>query len=97
MATDLAGEAPNTFLGQEIDKSVDKAEEKATQDAQLTSQQFYAKGADDLGSSYGSLLNENRKFAGEADSDDVARNLKTTYLSTGSAEDDLRGRPPYED
>ncbi|MCX4587798.1 DUF6571 family protein [Streptomyces sp. NBC_01481] len=97
VATDLAGEALNTFLGQEIDKSVNKSEEKATQDAQLTSQQFYSKGADDLGSNYEHYINENPKFAGQADSQDLVQSLKSTYFSTGSAEDELRGRPPYED
>ncbi|MGW6600324.1 DUF6571 family protein [Streptomyces sp. NPDC055036] len=97
IAADIAGEALNTFIGQQTDKAVDKAEEDHTEKAQLTSQQFYSKGADALGSNYDHYFNEYEKFEGKADSDDVPRNLKDTYLTTGSSEDDLRGRSPYKD
>ncbi|MFJ9034645.1 hypothetical protein ACIRQP_40635 [Streptomyces sp. NPDC102274] len=87
----------NTFIGQETDKAVDKAEEDYTEKAQPTSQQFYGKGADAPGSNYDHRFNEYEKFGGEGDSDDVLRNLKDTYLTTGSSEEDLHGRSPYKD
>ncbi|QIQ02361.1 DUF6571 family protein [Streptomyces liangshanensis] len=97
IAADMAGEALNTFIGQETDKAVDKAESDSTAKAQLTSQQFYRAGTDNLGDSYAQYFDDSAKYSGQADSDDVVRDLKTTYLSTGSDEDDLRGRPPYKD
>ncbi|EFF93429.1 conserved hypothetical protein [Streptomyces sp. e14] len=97
IAADLAGEALSTFIGQETDKAVDKAEKDYIEDAQLTSQQFYNKGADTLGESYDAYFKDYAKYGGKADSDDIPRQLRDTYLTTGSNEDDLRGLPPYKD
>ncbi|MET7441069.1 DUF6571 family protein, partial [Streptomyces sp. NPDC005568] len=97
IAADLTGEALNTFIGQETDRAVDKAEQDHIEQSQLTSQQFYNKGADTLGKSYDAYFEDYAKYGGKADADDVARQLRTTYVSTGSDEDDLRGLPPYKD
>ncbi|MER5342309.1 DUF6571 family protein [Streptomyces mirabilis] len=97
IAADFGGEVVNTFIGQEIDKATDGAEQDPTEKAQLTSQQFYGKGVDDLGKSYDSYFSKYEEAGGKADSQQVVQNLKTTYEATGSAEDDFRGRPPYKD
>ncbi|MET7898120.1 hypothetical protein [Streptomyces mirabilis] len=97
IAADFGGEVVNTFIGQEIDKATDGAEQDPTEKAQLTSQQFYGKGVDDLGKSYESYFSKYEEAGGKADSQQVVQNLKTTYEATGSAEDDFRGRPPYRD
>ncbi|MEU1041852.1 DUF6571 family protein [Streptomyces sp. NPDC005907] len=97
IAADLTGEALSTFIGQETDKAVDDAEQDHIEQSQLTSQQFYNKGADTLGKSYEAYFEDFAKYSRRADSDDVAQQLRTAYLSTGSDEDDLRGLPPYKD
>lgn len=94
VATETVGGAVEEFIGQGIDKAADAAEQDPTEKAQLTSQQFYQKGADTLGSDY------DHYFSGHpqrGDHDNVIKDLKDSYLGSGSAEDDYRGRPPYKD
>ncbi|MDN5384793.1 hypothetical protein QEP66_22415 [Streptomyces sp. LB8] len=97
IAADLAGEALNTFIGQETDKAVDKAEKDYVEDSQLTSQKFYSKGTDTLGQSYDAYFREYKKYGGKADEEDIPRQLRDAYLTTGSNENALRGLPPYKD
>ncbi|MGW0763925.1 hypothetical protein [Streptomyces sp. NPDC002676] len=96
IAADTAGEALNTFIGHEIDKGVDDAEQDPAQKAQLTSAKFYEKGADDLGASYEHYFHNYKKAEGDADQQQTVRDIKGTYTSTGSNEDDFRGRAPYK-
>ncbi|MFF1359331.1 hypothetical protein [Streptomyces sp. NPDC058297] len=97
LAADTAGEAVNTFIGQQIDKGVDGAEKDPAEQAQLTSQKFYQKGTDDLGASYDHYFKKYSIAGDEADSDQTIQALKNMYTSTGSNEDDFRGRPPHKD
>jgi hypothetical protein len=93
---DAAGEALNTFIGQKIDQGVDDAESDPTERAQLTSQEFREAGVDQLGQDYTYYFDGYAKAGGEAERQDVSRDLKNAYLPTGSDEDDERGRPPYK-
>lgn len=97
IAADFGGEVVNTFIGQEIDKATDGAEQDPAEKAQLTSQQFYGRGVDDLGESYESYFSKYEEAGGKADSQQVTQSLKATYEATGSAEDDFRGRSPHKD
>lgn len=97
IAAELVGEALNTFIGQETDKAIDKAEKDHVEDSQLTSQQFYRKGTETLGQSYDAYFKEYPEHKRKADADDITRHLKDTYLTTGSNESALRGLPPYKD
>lgn len=97
IAADFGGEVVNTFIGQEIDKATDDAEDDPAEKAQVTSQQFYDKGVGDLGRSYESYFSKYEEAGGKADSQQVTQQLKSIYVATGSAEDDFRGRPPYKD
>ncbi|GAA3078976.1 PPE domain-containing protein [Streptomyces roseofulvus] len=96
IATDIAGEALETFLGQEIDKSVEKGEKKATEDAQQTSAEFYAKGIGSIADSYGKYVGDGSVAAERTDSEDIKKDLESTYLGLGSGENQYRGRPPSE-
>ncbi|MEV5608356.1 DUF6571 family protein [Streptomyces sp. NPDC052225] len=97
LAADTVGEAVNTFIGQQIDQGVDDAEKDPDQQSQLTSQQFYGKGTDELGKSYEHYFSNYEKAGGEADRNQTLQQIKTMYTSTGSDEDDFRGRAPYKD
>ncbi|WP_225831630.1 hypothetical protein [Streptomyces sp. NK08204] len=97
IAADTAGEALNTFIGHEIDKGVDGAEQDPTQKAQLTSQEFYRNGANDLGKSYDHYFDGSKKAGGDADHRQAVQQIKGAYNATGSNEDDFRGRAPYKD
>ncbi|MBV7698094.1 DUF6571 family protein [Streptomyces sp. TRM70350] len=97
IAADFGGQVVNTFIGHEIDKAVDGAGQKPEEKAQLTSQEFYDKGVNDLGMSYESYFSKYQEAGGKADSQQVTQELKTLYAATGSAEDDFRGRSPYKD
>ncbi|MFJ4922730.1 DUF6571 family protein [Streptomyces sp. NPDC088725] len=97
IAADVAGEALNNFIGQETDRALNKAEKDHIEDTQLQSRDLYDKGVDDLGKSYQHYFDKYTKAGGKADFDNVAHNLKTAYISTGSDEDDLRGNPAYKE
>ncbi|MEV7245511.1 DUF6571 family protein [Streptomyces sp. NPDC093248] len=97
IAADFGGEVVNTFIGQEIDKAADDTEDDPLEKSQLTSQEFYNKGIGDLGSSYQHYFSKYEEAGGKADHQQVTQQLKSSYVATGSAEDDFRGRPPYKD
>lgn len=97
VAADTAGEVLKTFIGQEIDKSVDAAADSPKEKAQLTSQQFYNKGITDLGDSYDSYFKDHPKAAEKGDQQQWKEEIKASYLGTGSHQNDYRGRPPRED
>ncbi|RLV66982.1 hypothetical protein STAN_2506 [Streptomyces sp. CBMAI 2042] len=96
LAADTVGNAVNTFIGQEIDKSIDKSEKDPTEQAQLTSQEFYGKGTAELGAAYDNYLKENPRMDMSADRSDWAQDVKNAY-DTGSGQGDTRGRPAYKD
>ncbi|MGW9304071.1 DUF6571 family protein [Streptomyces cyaneofuscatus] len=96
LAADTVGNAVNTFIGQEIDKSIDKSEKDPTEQAQLTSQEFYGKGTAELGAAYDNYLKENPRMDVSADRSDWTQDVKNAY-DTGSGQGDTRGRPAYKD
>jgi hypothetical protein len=96
VVADAAGEALNTFIGHQVDKGVDAAEEDPTEQAQTTSAEFYQKGAEDLGKAYDTYSEANPKWD-NPDRTEWARDIESSYINTGSNQDDFRGRAPYED
>ncbi|MFF4095717.1 hypothetical protein ACFYYY_18095 [Streptomyces sp. NPDC001834] len=69
MAADKVGDMVNTFIGHEVDKSIDKSEQDATEKSQMTSQKFYQKGAEELGATYATYDEKNPKWENSEDSD----------------------------
>ncbi|WP_299527927.1 hypothetical protein [uncultured Streptomyces sp.] len=96
MAADTVGDAVNTFIGQEVDKSIDKAEDDYIEKAQMTSGEFYGQGSDNLGRAYSDYVKNNPQMASISDDGDWPQEIKSAY-STGSAHDDQRGRAPFKD
>ncbi|MCC3651377.1 hypothetical protein LIX60_07820 [Streptomyces sp. S07_1.15] len=94
LATNLAGEALKTFLGQEVDDSVGSSEQGTQEKEQLTSREFFDRGISSLGQSYEAYFNH-AESADKADTEQVREELRSTYLATGTSENDYRGRPAY--
>ncbi|PBC95747.1 hypothetical protein BX281_3728 [Streptomyces sp. Ag82_O1-15] len=97
LAADTVGEAVNTFIGQEIDKGVDDAEQDPAEQAQLTSSEFYKKGENQLGADYHTYVKDSPKAAEIANNQNWNDDIKGAYLGIGSHENDYRGRAPYKD
>ncbi|MQY39226.1 hypothetical protein SRB17_72480 [Streptomyces sp. RB17] len=97
LAADTATDAANTLLGQQIDKATDDAESDPLVPSQMTSRQFYGQGTDDLGSTYDSYFKGHPEARDKADDQQWVQEVKSSYLGTGSHENDYRGRPPYKD
>ncbi|MEV6056427.1 DUF6571 family protein [Streptomyces sp. NPDC052107] len=97
LAADTVTDAANTLLGQEIDKATDDAESDPLVPSQMTSRQFYGQGVDDLGSTYDSYFKDHPQAKDKADEQQWVQEVKSSYLGTGSHENDYRGRPPYKD
>ncbi|MFE1883613.1 hypothetical protein [Streptomyces diastatochromogenes] len=97
LAADTLTNAANTLVGHEIDKATDAAESDPVGQAQMTSRQFYGKGVDDLGSTYDSYFEGHPQAKKTADDQQWVEATKSSYLGTGSHENDYRGRPPYKD
>lgn len=95
MAADTVGDMVNTFIGHEVDKAIDDAEQDATEKAQLTSQEFYNKGAGEIGGTYEAYLKENPKMKDAADFRDWTQDLENGY-DLGSSQSDHRGRAPFK-
>ncbi|MET7369801.1 hypothetical protein ABZS61_28820 [Streptomyces sp. NPDC005566] len=96
LVTEAVGEAVNTFIGQEVDKGVDAREKDPTEEAQMTSENFYDKGFDQLGRAYDTYVKENPELGETGDEQNWAEGIKNSY-DLGSGQDDYRGRAPYED
>ncbi|MFH9403409.1 hypothetical protein ACH4JS_27205 [Streptomyces sp. NPDC017638] len=97
VAADTITNAANTLLGHAIDKATDDAESDALVPSQMTSRQFYGRGVDDIGSVYDSYFKDHPKAREVADEQQWIQETKSSYLGTGSHENDYRGRPPYKD
>ncbi|MFG2717983.1 hypothetical protein ACGFW5_06715 [Streptomyces sp. NPDC048416] len=97
VVSDLAGNALNTFIGQETDKAMDKAEDDPTEKSQMTSAEFFTKGEDDLGTSYEHYLQGHADSQARADNEYFKERIRETYEGTGPNENDHRGRAPYKD
>ncbi|MFF7098036.1 hypothetical protein ACFY9A_37480 [Streptomyces rubradiris] len=97
VAADTITNAANTLLGHAIDKATDDAESDALVPSQMTSRQFYGRGVDDIGSVYDSYFRDHPKAREVADEQQWIQETKSSYLGTGSHENDYRGRPPYKD
>jgi hypothetical protein len=95
MAAETVGDMVNTFIGHEVDKSIDKSEQDATEKSQMTSAQFYGKGANDLGNAYDAYIDSNPKWDQSGDPQNWTRDIESSYY-TGSAQEDYRGRAPYK-
>ncbi|MFJ4575790.1 hypothetical protein ACIP4W_31150 [Streptomyces sp. NPDC088846] len=97
MAADTVGDMVNTFIGHEVDKSIDSSEQDATEKSQMTSQKFYGAGVAQLGDAYTNYVEANPRMEKVGDDQDWAQDIKSSYLGTGSLQDDYRGRAPYKD
>ncbi|MFG2385774.1 hypothetical protein [Streptomyces avermitilis] len=97
LAADTVGEAVNTFIGQQIDKGVDDAEADPAEKSQLTSSQFYGKGANQLGAAYQSYIEDSSKATDVADKEDWKDDINNAYYGTGSHENEYRGRASCKD
>ncbi|MFY4718556.1 DUF6571 family protein [Streptomyces sp. LaBMicrA B280] len=97
IAADTAGEALNTFIGQEIDKGVDHSEEDPAEKSQMTSTEFYSKGEGQLGKAYQTYVGGHPHANDVANKQNWDEDIKNAYYGIGSSEDDFRGRAPYKD
>ncbi|MER6686536.1 DUF6571 family protein [Streptomyces olivaceoviridis] len=97
VAADTITNAANTLLGHEIDKATDDAESDPLVPSQMTSREFYGRGVDDLGSTYDAYFKDHPNARAVADQQQWVEETKSSYLGTGSHENDYRGRPPYKD
>ncbi|WP_324608616.1 MULTISPECIES: hypothetical protein [unclassified Streptomyces] len=97
VAADTITNAANTLLGHEIDKATDGAESDPLIPSQMTSREFYGRGVDDLGSTYDAYFKDHPNARAIADQQQWVEETKSSYLGTGSHENDYRGRPPYKD
>lgn len=97
VAADTVGAAANTFIGHQIDKGVDDAEENPSQKAQLTSSEFYKKGINQLGDAYSTYVDGDTKSRDIADNQDWDQDINNAYYGTGTGENAYRGRAPYKD
>ncbi|MET9364027.1 DUF6571 family protein [Streptomyces sp. NPDC006632] len=97
VVSDLAGEAINTYIGQETDKAMDKDEADPAEKTQMTRDQFFSRGADDLGSSYEHYMAGHPEYEKRGLSDHVVKDLKDTYYGTGPGENEFLGRTPHKD
>ncbi|MFE4799202.1 hypothetical protein ACFRFL_30075 [Streptomyces sp. NPDC056708] len=97
MAADTVGDMVNTFIGHEVDKSIDGSEQDATEKSQMTSQKFYGAGVAQLGDAYTDYVEANPRMEKVGDDQDWAQDVKSSYLGTGSLQNDYRGRAPYKD
>lgn len=97
LAADTVGEAVNTFIGHQVDKGVDAAEQDPAEQSQLTSSEFYKKGINQLGTDYASYTEDNPKVKGIANDQNWVQDINNAYYGTGSQENDYRGRTPHKD
>lgn len=97
LAADTVGEAVNTFIGHQVDKGVDAAEKDPTQQAQVTSSEFYKKGVNQLGSEYASYIEDSSKAKEIGNQQDWNEDINNAYYGTGSQENDYRGLAPHKD
>ncbi|WP_328308879.1 hypothetical protein OG432_07220 [Streptomyces sp. NBC_00442] len=97
VVSDLAGDALNTYIGQETDKAMDKDEADPTEKSQMTSREFYLRGEDDLGSSYERYLKGHTGGGSSTENDTFKVMLRNAYEATGPSVDDHLGRAPYKD
>ncbi|WP_326712763.1 hypothetical protein OG758_29850 [Streptomyces sp. NBC_01474] len=97
LAADTVGEAVNTFIGHQVDKGVDAAEKDPTQQAQVTSSEFYKKGVNQLGSEYASYIEDSPKAKDIGNQQDWNEDINNAYYGTGSQENDYRGLAPHKD
>ncbi|MFF8741986.1 hypothetical protein [Streptomyces californicus] len=97
LAADTVGNAVNTFIGHEIDKGLEGSEKDPAQQAQLTSQDFYDKGVQDLGDAYSAYVEDNPEVSAIGDNKEWSEDIKGSYLGTGSGQNDYRGRAPHKE
>ncbi|MER5436527.1 hypothetical protein [Streptomyces sp. NPDC002588] len=97
VAADTVGEAVNTFIGQQIDKGVDAAEDDPAKQAQLTSSEFYARGINQMGKAYNTYIDGSPKTADIVDGQNWDQDINNAYYGTGTGENDSRGQAPYKD
>ncbi|MFI6943407.1 hypothetical protein ACIBI4_29420 [Streptomyces sp. NPDC050418] len=97
VAADTAGEILGTFIGQDIDKGTDSAEQDATNESQMTSREFFNAGAKDLDDAYSAYIKGHDEVADRADYQQWPQDIKDAYLATGPGQNNQRGLPPYKD
>jgi hypothetical protein len=97
LAADQIVNAANTLLGHEIDKATEGAAADPLVPSQMTSRKFYDQGTDDVGAIYTAYFEGHPKAAVRADDQQWVEGIESTYLGTGSHQNEYRGRPPYKD
>ncbi|MEU6835568.1 DUF6571 family protein [Streptomyces rubiginosohelvolus] len=97
LAAETIGNAVNTFIGHEIDKGIDKAEEDPTEKAQVTSQQFYSQGIQQQADAYAIYIGADSDVKNDTNLRDWPQDIESSYFGTGSQQNDYRGRPAYKD
>ncbi|MCT2548986.1 hypothetical protein [Streptomyces atratus] len=96
MAADTVGDMVNTFIGHQIDKGIDGAEDDPTEKAQMTSREFYGAGTKQLDDTYRDYLDNNPGIRDVVDRENWTQEIEYSY-NNGSAQNDHRGRPAYKD
>ncbi|MEU2758587.1 DUF6571 family protein [Streptomyces sp. NPDC007094] len=97
LAADTVGNAVNTFIGHEIDKGIDKAEDDPTEKAQATSQEFYSQGIRQQADAYATYVGADPDVKNDTNLRDWPQHIESSYFGTGSQQNDYRGRPAYKD
>ncbi|MEU4179939.1 DUF6571 family protein [Streptomyces sp. NPDC026589] len=97
LAADTIGNAVNTFIGHEIDKGIDGAQKDPTEQAQLTSQEFYSRGIEQQADAYATYIGADPDVKEDTNLRDWPQHIENSYFGTGSQQNDYRGRPAYKD
>ncbi|MGW4357858.1 hypothetical protein ACWEKU_03730 [Streptomyces californicus] len=97
LAADTVGNAVNTFIGHEVDKGIDKAQDDPTEKAQLTSQEFYSRGIQQQADAYATYIGADPDVKKDTNLRDWPQHIENSYFGTGSQQNDYRGRPAHKD
>ncbi len=97
LAADTVGNAVNTFIGHEVDKGIDKAQDDPTEKAQLTSQEFYSRGIQQQADAYAAYIGADPDVKKDTNLRDWPQHIENSYFGTGSQQNDYRGRPAHKD
>ncbi|MDQ0984765.1 DUF6571 family protein [Streptomyces sp. V2I9] len=97
VAAETIGNAVSTFVGHQVDKGIDKAEEDPTEQAQVTSQRFHSLAIQQQADAYAAYIGPDSEVKAELNRQNWSQQIEYSYFGTGSLQNDYRGRPAYKD
>ncbi|WP_030544421.1 hypothetical protein [Streptomyces albus] len=96
LVSETSGEAVKTFLGQQADKSAEKAEDDPSEIIQVTRDEFFTAGENDIANTYLQYFEGKPRAEDMADEENLIDDLKNAYTGIGPEADKYRGKPPYK-